>query len=70
VTDSYNNTVYKIQKISPWQVTKLAGITGTAGYVNGPSGDTSVFDTPRGVTTNGTSLYVVDSRNNVIRKID
>jgi len=68
VTDSYNNTVYKIQKNSPWLVTRLAGITGTAGHddtnlVNG------TFDTPIGITTDGTSLFVTDTRNHTIRKI-
>jgi len=69
VTDSYNNTVYKIQKDSPWSVTKLAGITGTAGHTDTANG-TPTFDTPIGITSDGTSLYVTDSRNHTIRKIE
>ena len=47
-------------------VTTLAG-TGSAGSSNG-TGTSASFDSPRGITTDGTNLYVVDS-NHLIRKI-
>lgn len=73
VTDSYNNTIYKIQKNEPWSVSKVAGITGTAGHddtalVNGVQ-VIPTFDTPIGITTDGTALFVTDTRNHTIRKI-
>jgi len=68
VTDSYNNTIYKIHKTS-LLVTKLAGITGKAGHDNTVDG-MPTFDTPTGITTDGKSLYITDSRNNTIRKLE
>lgn len=66
VSDSYNNTIYRIDKTS-LLVTKVAGSTGVAGYRDGTSG---LFDTPIGLTTDGTALYVTDSMNNTVRKIN
>lgn len=48
-------------------------IAGSAGYSSG-SGDSSTgtnagFNYPKGITTDGTNLYVVDSENHTIRKI-
>ena len=49
-------------------VTTLAG-TGSRGSANG-TGTSASFDTPRAITTDGTNLYVADTSNNLIRKIE
>ena len=48
-------------------VTTLAG-TGSSGAANG-TGTSASFNYPRGVTTDGTNLYVADTSNHLIRKI-
>ena len=48
-------------------VTTLAG-TGSSGSANG-TGTSASFSNPRGITTDGTNLYMVDSANHMIRKI-
>ena len=48
-------------------VTTLAG-TGSSGSANG-TGTSASFYYPRGITTDGTNLYVTDSENHLIRKI-
>jgi sugar lactone lactonase YvrE len=49
-------------------VTTLAG-SGVAGNVNG-TGSSVGFNTPRGITTDGLNLYISDTANGVIRKIN
>ena len=49
-------------------VTTLAG-TGSFGLANG-TGTSASFNSPRGVTTDGTNLYVADLFNHLIRKIE
>ena len=49
-------------------VTTLAG-TGSSGSANG-TGTSASFNYPRGITTDGTNLYVADSSNQLIRKIE
>ena len=48
-------------------VTTLAG-TGSYGSANG-TGTSASFNYPRGITTDGTNLYVADQSNHLIRKI-
>ena len=48
-------------------VTTLAG-TGSSGSANG-TGTSASFNSPHGITTDGTNLYVADSSNHLIRKI-
>lgn len=71
VTDLYQNTVRRIEKTSPYNVTTISGISGTAG-VGGSVDSPGIpsFYNPIGITTDGISLFVVDSFNNTIRKID
>lgn len=64
--DYGSSTIRKIV-ISSGAVTTLAG-TGAAGSSNG-SGKTAAFSFPDGITTDGASLYVADSGNNMVRKI-
>lgn len=65
VTDSYpyKNTIYKIDK-SSLIVTRLAGVSGTAGQGHTDASRDSTFYSPIGLTTDGTSLYVTDTQNN------
>ncbi len=67
VTDQDNHTIRKIV-ISTGAVTTLAGSAGSSGSTDG-TGSSARFYTPRGITTDGTNLYVVDSWNYTIRKI-
>jgi YVTN family beta-propeller protein len=75
VTDSYQNTIRRIEISAPNTVTTIAGIPknaddetlGAGGSVDSPG--TPSFYTPIGITTDGANLYVADSYNNTIRKI-
>ena len=49
-------------------VTTLAG-TGSSGSANG-TGTSASFNSPHGITTDGTNLYVADMSNHLIRKIE
>jgi NHL repeat len=74
VTDSYQNTIRKIV-IDTKAVTTISGIPklpgdkkyGQGGSVDSPGAPS--FDTPIGITTDGTGLYIADSVNSTIRKI-
>ncbi|MBF0289502.1 MAG: hypothetical protein HQM14_16945 [SAR324 cluster bacterium] len=66
VADTLNHTIRKIV-ISSGVVTTLVG-SGSAGSANG-TGTAATFNQPTGITTDGTYLYVVDSGNDLIRKI-
>jgi len=49
-------------------VTTLAGAIGTSGSANG-TGVAATFNSPTGVATDGTNVYVADSGNHTIRKV-
>jgi DNA-binding beta-propeller fold protein YncE len=70
VADSGNNTIRKIQ-LASGVVTTLAGAPGAAGYADG-IGSIARFYYPEKVAVDaaGTTVFVADSGNNVIRKID
>lgn len=68
VADSANHTIRKIV-IDTGAVTTLAGLAGNAGTTDG-NGTTARFNQPRGITTDGVNLYVADSGNHTLRKID
>src|SRR3990172_7594153 len=67
VTDSGNHTIRKIE-ISTGAVSTLAGMAGTAGSADG-TGSAARFNSPFGITTDLTNLYVTDSGNHTIRQI-
>ena len=70
VTDYGNNKIRQIV-IATGVVTSLTGASGvpvTPGAADG-AGATASFNSPTGITTDGTSLYVTDYCNNQIRKI-
>jgi hypothetical protein len=66
VSDSGNNQIRQISLLTQ-QVTTLAG-TGVSGNLNGAA-DVASFDTPMGITSDGTNLYVADAQNNMIREV-
>ena len=72
LTDPINNSIRSI-KISDGTVATLAGSTagtsGSADTATGP-GTLARFSTPAGIVTDGTNLYVADSNNHTIRKIE
>lgn len=67
VTDYGNHTIRKIV-IATGAVTTLAGTALSAGSTDA-TGVAARFNSPMGIITDGTNLYVVDSNNNTIRKI-
>ena len=67
VADTFNNEIRKID--ASGNVTTLAG-SGTQGSANG-LGTAASFNKPRGVTVDASGIvYVADSSNNLIRRID
>jgi hypothetical protein len=66
VSDSGNNLIRKIV-ISSGVVTTLAGST-TSGSANG-TGTAARFNFPNGIASDGSSLYLADTNNNLIRQI-
>lgn len=67
VADTGNNEIRKIV-IATRVVTTLAGSATRSGFIDG-AGTAASFYQPYGITTDGTNLYVVDTFNQVIRKI-
>ena len=68
VADTLNHVIRKVA-ITSGVVTTLAGTAGTSGSTDG-TGTAAHFNSPHGITTDGTNLYVADSGNNTIRKVD
>lgn len=68
VADTGNSTIRKIS-ISSGVVTTLAGTAGFYGSTDG-IGPAARFGRPYGITTDSSNLYVTDSNNNTIRKIE
>jgi len=67
VADSGNFTIRKIV-LSTMEVSTIAGGAGLAGSVDAAIGTDARFNVIKGITTDGSSLYVTDS-NNTIRRI-
>ncbi len=67
VTDTGNHTIRQIV-ISSGVVTTLAGAAGSSGTSDG-TGTAALFNSPKGITTDGTNLYVTDTGNHTIRQI-
>jgi sugar lactone lactonase YvrE len=68
VADTGNNTIRKVV-ISTGVVSTLAGSAGVPGSTDG-TGTAATFHAPYGVATDGTSLFVADTGNSTIRRID
>ena len=63
------NSLIRQIVISTGVVTTLAGTEGSTSLSYG-TGTSASFYTPRGITTDGTNLYVSDTDNNLVRKIE
>lgn len=68
ISDSNNHSVRQIV-IESGVVTTLAGGVGEVGYVDG-KGSQARFFIPEGITTDGNNLYVADTHNHSVRKIE
>ena len=69
VADSSNFTIRKVG-IAFSNVSTVAGSAADPPGSSNGTGKTARFNNPRGITTDGTNLYVADSGNNTIRKIE
>ncbi|MBN1497416.1 MAG: hypothetical protein JXA07_11640, partial [Spirochaetes bacterium] len=67
VADTGNHTIRKVD-IDTNEVTTIAGQPGEQGYVNG-IGTVARFNSPRGIITDGTNLYIADLGSQTIRKM-
>ena len=67
ITDTGNHTIRKINLTSNY-VSTLAGLAGTSGSTDG-NNNVARFNSPNGITSDGTNLYVADTNNYTIRKI-
>ena len=68
VADTKNHTIRQVV-ISTGAVTTLAGTAGSSGKIDNSTGTGASFKTPKGITTDGTNLYVADQQNHLIRQI-
>jgi len=68
VSETSNHTIRKIE-IATGRVTTLSGWAGERGYADG-AGRAARFNYPYGLATDGVNLYVADSQNYVIRRIE
>ena len=67
VSDNNNHTIRKITPLG--KVTTLAGRAGSSGSTDGP-GTVARFNCPRGIAVGpDENIYLVDGRNNTVRKI-
>ncbi|TNC98436.1 MAG: NHL repeat-containing protein [Gallionellaceae bacterium] len=68
VTDSLENNIRKIV-IATGAVTTLAGSQTAVSGVTDAQGTAALFNSPRGIATDGINLYVADTGNNSVRMI-
>ncbi len=68
VADKGNHTIRKVT--SAGVVTTLAGSPGVQGFADNVTGSLARFDSPGGIVASGTALYVADTGNHAIRKVD
>ncbi len=66
VCDNVNHTISSITAAGT--VTTLAGLAGSSGSVDG-TGTAARFNSPQGITNDGTDLYVADTGNHTIRRV-
>ena len=68
IADSGNSSIRRIT-LADMKVKTIAGVSGTTGKTEGGA-DKSLFNGPRGVAVDKKAIYVADTGNEVIRKID
>ena len=68
VTDTGNHTIRKIVAATG-EVTTVSGVPGIAGFMNSDFGY-PLFNLPRGLCVVGNNLYVADSGNHLIRRVN
>jgi hypothetical protein len=68
VVDTYNYTIRKIDK-KTGEVSTFAGTAGQPGATD-EVGTAAEFNKPKGITIHAGNIYITDSRNNTIRKIE
>ena len=68
VADTGNCSIRRIALTTGW-VTNLAGVSGSSGSTDG-LGNAARFCYPSGIATDGVYLYVADTNNDTIRKIE
>ena len=67
IADSGNSTIRKLDTLTN-TVSTIAGDSSATGSTNG-TGSAALFNFPTGIATDGTSLYVADNQNSLIRKV-
>jgi NHL repeat-containing protein len=67
VADTFVHAIRKVV-IATGEVTTIAGTAGSSGSADGP-GATAKFNTPYGITTDGTNLFVADTGNQTLRRV-
>jgi hypothetical protein len=67
IVDANNSTIRKLS-LSTNVVTTIAGAVGSPGSADG-TGNTARFNTPNGMTFDGSNLYIADAANFTIRKL-
>lgn len=67
ITEAGGSTIRKLE-FSTGKVSTLAGQVGQRGYKDG-FGNNARFNSPHGITNDGTYLYVADSGNRLIRRV-
>jgi hypothetical protein len=67
VADSRNHVIRKIA--SSGFVTTLAGTAGISGSADSPAGTSAGFNGPKGIGSDGASIFVADTQNHAIRKV-
>jgi DNA-binding beta-propeller fold protein YncE len=68
VANTGSNTILKTPIVGPSLSIVAGGTNGTSGSTDG-TGSAALFNTPGGITTDGTNLYITDTGNQTIRKI-
>jgi sugar lactone lactonase YvrE len=68
ISDLFKNVIYRVDTTSG-KITVLAGKSGKSGSANGKGGAVR-FNNPNGIAHDADHIYVADSMNNAIRKIN
>ncbi|SVD89663.1 uncharacterized protein METZ01_LOCUS442517, partial [marine metagenome] len=69
VADRDNHMIRKIV-IATGEVSTFAGSAGTSEFIDSATATSARFNKPRGITGDGTYLYVTDHNNHAVRKIN